>query len=250
MLPTFSTGWLDALHGVGNEIQLAYALEFGILVTETVQHGKPELLAVAFDSKARQAVVSRYEITEFRYTLASHIRHNLTILIEWRDPNPGEYYEMPKPAFAAVGHTRWPVEVPANGDASFSVRIQQVYQSHEDVNKWQMNFIQQANPPIAAIDATLHQERLTAPRNKRVYQVCLMDLPNGTFIAFDDAAYLVWEKSQLRWPAGYVEIEPKPGDTVVNVLTPASVVKTLAAGYMPETHPLSTNGGVDEHDYH
>jgi hypothetical protein len=100
------------------------------------------------------------------------------------------------------------------------------------------DLIQQANPPIAVIDAILHQERLTGLRNKRVYQARLIDLPNGTFIAFDEAAYLVWEKSLLRWsPAGYVEIELKSGDPVVNVLTPASVVKTLAAGFVPETHP-------------
>ena len=128
--------------GVGDEIQLAYALEFGILVTETVQHGEPQLLEVAFDPKARQAIVGRYQITEYLYTLASHIRHNLTILIERRDPNPGDYYEMPEPAFATAGHTRWPVEVPANNEASFTVRIRQVYESHEDVNKWQMNFIE------------------------------------------------------------------------------------------------------------
>ena len=100
------------------------------------------MLEVAFDPKTRQAIVGRYQITEYLYTLASHVRHNLTILIERRDPNPGDYYEMPEPAFAAVGHTRWPVEVPANNEASFTVRIRQVYQSHEDVNKWQMNFIE------------------------------------------------------------------------------------------------------------
>jgi hypothetical protein len=100
------------------------------------------------------------------------------------------------------------------------------------------DLIQQAHPPIAAIDAILHRERLTERREKRVYQAPLTDLPIGTFITLDDAAYLVWEENLLRWsPAGYVEIQPKPGDTVVNVLTPASVVKTLAAGYVPETHP-------------
>lgn len=100
------------------------------------------------------------------------------------------------------------------------------------------DLIQQANPPIAAIDAILHQERLTERREKRVYQAPLADLPNGTFITLDAAAFLVWEKSLLRWsPAGYVEIQSKPGETVVNVLTPPSVVKTLAAGYVPEIHP-------------
>jgi hypothetical protein len=100
------------------------------------------------------------------------------------------------------------------------------------------DLIQQANPPIAAIDAILHRERLTERREKRVYPAPLADLPNGTFITLNDAALLLWEQSLLRWsPAGYVKVPSKPGDTVVNVLTPPSVVKTLAAGYVSELHP-------------
>jgi hypothetical protein len=100
------------------------------------------------------------------------------------------------------------------------------------------DLIQQANPPIAVIDAILHRERLTEHREKRVYQVPLADLPNGTFIALDEAAFLVWEKSLLRWsPAGYVGKITQPSSTLVEVLTPPSVVKILVAGYMPELHP-------------
>lgn len=128
--------------GVGDEIQLAYALEFGILVTESVEYGEPQLLQVEFDPKSRQALVSRYQIIEYRYTLASHIRHNLTILIERRDPNPGEYDQMPEPAFAASGHTRWPLLVPANSEASFTIRVRQVHESREDVNRWSLPFIE------------------------------------------------------------------------------------------------------------
>lgn len=59
------------------------------------------------------------------------------------------------------------------------------------------DLIQQASPPIVAFDAILHRERLTERREKRIYQAHLADLPNGTFIALDDAAYLMWEKSLL-----------------------------------------------------
>ncbi|MCQ3972487.1 MAG: hypothetical protein DPW09_03455 [Anaerolineae bacterium] len=100
------------------------------------------------------------------------------------------------------------------------------------------DLIPQPNPPIAAIDAILHRERLTERREKRVYQAPLADLPIGTFITLDAAAFLVWEKSLLCWsPAGYVERVTQPGHTLVSVLTPASVVKTLAAGYVPKVHP-------------
>ena len=100
------------------------------------------------------------------------------------------------------------------------------------------DLIQQSKPPIAVIDAILHRERLTERRDKRMYQARLADLPNGTFIALDDAASLVWEGGLLRWsPAGYIERITRPGHTLVDVLTPPSIVKTLARGYRPEFHP-------------
>ncbi|MCL4301808.1 MAG: hypothetical protein KJ077_39300 [Anaerolineae bacterium] len=101
-----------------------------------------------------------------------------------------------------------------------------------------VDLAQQSNPPIAAIDAILHRERLTEQRQKRVYQARLADLPNGAFIVLDHAAFLVWEWSLLRWsPGGYAERVTRPGSTMVEVLTPPSAVKTLVAGYVPQFHP-------------
>jgi hypothetical protein len=100
------------------------------------------------------------------------------------------------------------------------------------------DLVQQVNPPIAVIDAILHRERLTERRDKRVYQAPLADLPSGAFITLDDAAFLTWEGGLLRWsPGGYIGRITKPRSTMVNILTPQSVVKTLAAGYIPEIHP-------------
>lgn len=100
------------------------------------------------------------------------------------------------------------------------------------------DLVQQSNPPIAAVDAILHRERLTEQRQKRVYQAPLADLPNGAFITLDNTAFLVWEENLLRWsPAGYTESITRPASTSAEVLTPPSVVKTLAAGYVPQFHP-------------
>jgi hypothetical protein len=97
---------------------------------------------------------------------------------------------------------------------------------------------QQPNPPITIIDAILHRERLTEHREKRVYQAHMSDLPDGTFITLDKAAFLVREESLLRWsPGGYTERVSRPGSTPVEVLTPPSIVKTLTAGYVPQIHP-------------
>lgn len=100
------------------------------------------------------------------------------------------------------------------------------------------DLIQQSNPPIAVIDAILHRERLTEGRDKRTYQAHLADLPDGAFIGLDTAAFLVWEGGLLRWsPAGYIERVTRPSHALVNILTPPSLVKTLALGYGPELHP-------------
>lgn len=100
------------------------------------------------------------------------------------------------------------------------------------------DLVQQPNPPIAVIDTILHRERLTEHREKRVYQAHLSDLPDGVFIVLDKAAFLILEGSLLRWsPGGYTERITRPGSTLVEVLTPPSIVTTLAAGYVPQFHP-------------
>jgi hypothetical protein len=99
-----------------------------------------------------------------------------------------------------------------------------------------------AKPPVNVIDGVLHKERVQFSRHpeKVTYTAPLAALPSGTFIAFDltDPAYLVLPDRLLSWTvAGYREPMARPAETRVQVLTPRSIVRTLAQGYVPTLHP-------------
>ncbi len=94
-------------------------------------------------------------------------------------------------------------------------------------------------PAATTLDAALHRERAAAGGGARGSRDSARRLPNGTFVTDDDeTAYLVLDGRLLRWtPVGY---ERAPSRTVrrsVRVLTPASVVRTLVAGYPVSIHP-------------
>ena len=92
-------------------------------------------------------------------------------------------------------------------------------------------------PAATVLDLALHQERTATIDDGNRSCTSIESLPDGVFVADDeDNAYLVLAGQLLRWsPAGY---EP-PTTTLqypARVLTPASVVRTLAAGYSPGLH--------------
>ena len=95
-----------------------------------------------------------------------------------------------------------------------------------------------AAPPRApAMDVALHAERL-AGRDKRVQRRTIGDLPDGAFVTLDDEPYGVRADTLLRWtPEGYGQAQPRPRGSMVDVLTPPSIVSVLAAGYSPLWHP-------------
>ncbi len=129
--------------GVGDEIQIPYALEFGIVVSETFEQGASGVLGVEFDGEERQAVVSRYEISERVYALDSHLARDTTVFIEQRDSSQAEYCRMPEPASATGDHTRWSVAVPANGNVQFTVSVRNVREHQENIEDWDIDFIQE-----------------------------------------------------------------------------------------------------------
>jgi hypothetical protein len=110
-------------------------------------------------------------------------------------------------------------------------------------------FWAQANPEVAGgskpaatlIDAILHQERIDANAHKITYRERVSALPDGTFIARSDdhAAWLVLNDQLLEWtPFGYTRRAACPTEeTIVEVLTPRSTVRALAAGYPAVIHP-------------
>jgi hypothetical protein len=90
-----------------------------------------------------------------------------------------------------------------------------------------------------SMDAVLHGERLEG-KKKRTYRSDVASLPDGTYVAIDGSAYLLWEGSLREWSdSGYVGTRAiVPGQTV-DVLTPQSIVAVLRAGYRPAIHPSS-----------
>jgi hypothetical protein len=87
------------------------------------------------------------------------------------------------------------------------------------------------------IDARLDGDR-RAGHTKRTYAEDVSALPDGAYVAVDGRAWLVWGAELLAWSAGgYVERASRPGHGETTVITPASIVRTIEAGYVPALHP-------------
>jgi len=103
-----------------------------------------------------------------------------------------------------------------------------------------------ARPAATKLDAILHQDRTDMSSEARRYNDSIEDLPDGVFVTDDGVnAYLVLEDQPLLWsPAGYVGSPVRDISYPVQLLTPASVVRTLGAGYPVDIH-TSAFQGVD-----
>jgi hypothetical protein len=94
---------------------------------------------------------------------------------------------------------------------------------------------------VDAIDRTLHAERLAAGGRKRLHEMRLGAVPDGSMVAEGDTAWLVRGGALLRWsPFGYAERRPRPSRGTVGVLTPPSMAEVLRAGYEPGLHPSAS----------
>ena len=94
-------------------------------------------------------------------------------------------------------------------------------------------------PTATALDEALHGERTAATGSARGSCHSTEDLPDGTFVTDDEeTAYLVLENRLLQWtPGGYERAPARVLRHRMRVLTPISVVRTLAAGYPVCVHP-------------
>ncbi len=95
------------------------------------------------------------------------------------------------------------------------------------------------NPRIGEIDAIIHRERIDLQGNKVLFEANIDSLPDGVFIISptDDKPALIWRQKIHTWtPNGYIGNLPLPNNVIVRVLTPGTLVKTIAAGYQPTVH--------------
>lgn len=106
-----------------------------------------------------------------------------------------------------------------------------------------------STPTVGVIDAVLHGERLAKEQRPRFPLTELDQLPDGVFVApiGEDCAYLVLRGRLLRWsPFGYEKIAAPFPITAVCLLTPPSIVRTLAAGYVAGLHASSAQAEEGE----
>jgi len=86
-----------------------------------------------------------------------------------------------------------------------------------------------------AIDEQLQIERVVpGTREQLHHRAPLEELPDGTFVLREAEPWVVVGSELLRWtPAGYTERERRPASAEVSVVTPASLVAVLRAGWQP-----------------
>jgi hypothetical protein len=86
-----------------------------------------------------------------------------------------------------------------------------------------------------AIDAQLHTERLTTDgRAQRHVDSSLDELPDGAFVLWKSEPHVVLGAELLLWrAAGYSVRKQRPADERVPLITPASLVEVLRAGWDP-----------------
>jgi hypothetical protein len=88
---------------------------------------------------------------------------------------------------------------------------------------------------IQKIDEIIHRERMNKDKSKVTFQDCINNIPNGTFILYDNNPFLVLNGLMYLWsPFGYEKGMPLPRTDKLTVLTPRSVVNTFRAGYVPQ----------------
>jgi len=105
---------------------------------------------------------------------------------------------------------------------------------------WRQARGMRSSPKAFAMDRVLHGERLVG-REKRLHRREIDDLPDGAFVALEEAAFAVKGDALLRWtPTGYSARKPRPPGVAVDVLTPPAILDVLTAGYQPYWHPSAT----------
>lgn len=111
-----------------------------------------------------------------------------------------------------------------------------------------LEFLPKPRPRIEEVDEKIHADRATKSGGKVTYQAPVGSLPDGAIVEVDRIALLVWRGALLPWSFdGYGPIKDAlPPQTVVRVLTPASVVRAFASGFTPEVHPSANVLGLEK----
>lgn len=97
--------------------------------------------------------------------------------------------------------------------------------------------------PQGDLDAQLHRERTTRTGIKVTFEAFAGELPLGTMFSMGETSYLVSPRGYLPWSfGGYHPAIALSPDTLVQVLTPKSVVDAFRHGFSPAVHPSALTG--------
>lgn len=120
----------------------------------------------------------------------------------------------------------------------------EAYQSFQDA--WARAHPEQSKPDANAMDSALHQERNLAADQNRTHAMPLAQVPDGSVVRWQHQPALVYGGWLQHWSfAGYSAVQKlskTAAASEVPVLTPASTVAVLAAGYPPQIHPTAHRG--------
>ncbi len=100
------------------------------------------------------------------------------------------------------------------------------------------NILQAPDPAIGFLDKHLHAERVVRGKGQVTHEEKIKNLPDGVFVEFEGSAVLKWQGYLHTWSQhGYVGHQPiSASSTIVQVLTPKSVVATILEGLDVEVH--------------
>jgi hypothetical protein len=89
------------------------------------------------------------------------------------------------------------------------------------------------------VDRVLHYERKNSDRSKQTYPEQLVNLPDGVMVTLDvdsGESFLLQDRQLRKWsPTGYSEPHSYDLNTMVQVLTPRSIVNAINSGFKPES---------------
>jgi hypothetical protein len=88
-------------------------------------------------------------------------------------------------------------------------------------------------PSATEMNRQLHGERvIRGTHRRRLHRLPWADLPDGTFVRFDDAQAVIVGDRLTEWThAGYGAHHSRPKVGIATVITPPSTVAVLRAGY-------------------
>lgn len=92
------------------------------------------------------------------------------------------------------------------------------------------------------VDKVLQAERTVPGGGKGTFDAPLVELPHGAIFEHEETAYLVSARGYLPWSFdGYGAPKTMDAAAMVKVLTPRSIVRAFAAGFMPIFHTSASS---------